>query len=192
MEARLNELARKLRDCRRKGNKLNLETVLHSARILTEAKTISRRRFGLWLRRYAHMDSCTANRHIRVAAFVKANVSLTPKIANLSLAKIYALSTLDFDHARRFLNGQEALSAPLEMMSDVQFRQEFRERFPSPKKRRTHQHIFQELYSALTRLERALGRAWRRISELKPRQQRLVARKLQTLAKAAQGWKIVA
>src|SRR5262245_24691880 len=102
---RLNVLAVQLMNCRKRGNRLTLEGVLESARILSEAKSLAGAGFGKWLLEQARMDRATAYRHLGVARFVKQHVALTRQIATLSLAKIYALSALNSAEAVRVLTG---------------------------------------------------------------------------------------
>jgi hypothetical protein len=65
---RLNELAVQLMNCRKRGNRLTLECVLQSARILSEAKSLAGKDFGAWLIEQARMDRATAYRHLGVSA----------------------------------------------------------------------------------------------------------------------------
>ena len=178
MEDRLEGLARRILECRKRGHRLTLECILESGRILAEAKAIAKRQFGNWLQEKAHMTYETARRHLRVSRLVRENHSLTSKIATLGLAKIYALSTLDFATARKYLTGEARFSAPLEHLSDVQFRKEFRARFPLPEKRRTREHVFRSLVSALIRMEKALGQAGRFVHRLTPVQRRRIVEKI--------------
>jgi len=50
MQDRLNELARELEACRRRGNQMTLEHILESARILEEAMFVADGDFGTWLK----------------------------------------------------------------------------------------------------------------------------------------------
>jgi hypothetical protein len=156
MDPRLDELAVRLQECRRKGNRMTLQCVLESARILREAKARAKREFGKWLAEKGHMAPSTARIHLRVEHWIAANRQLTGDFANLSLAKVYALTTLDFDTARRLLHGQIRMSKPIEELSDVQFRLDFRRMFPPARRRRTRQHAYQQLHSALVRATRAV------------------------------------
>ncbi len=192
MERQLDELARRLQAFRRHGNKLTLEYVLESARILTEAKAIAKSGFGGWLRDKARMDRETARRHLYVAQFVKGNASLTSKIATLGIAKTYALSALDSVTARKYLTGEARFSAPLDQLSDVQFRKEFRVRFPGARKRRTRAHVFRALLSALIRASRLSQRFFHPVHKLTPSQRRRIVDKIRLLGHAVSEWKIVA
>jgi hypothetical protein len=191
MDPKLEDLARELDECRREGNMLQLDTVLRSARILAQAKALAKRDFGKWLHDRAHMSRATANCHLRVAEFVERNVRLTKQITILSLAKVYALSTLDSDRAERLLLGEETFSKPLDQLSDVQFRKEFRERFPRERKRRTRAHVFREIEGAIRRLRDRLERGMKFMSRLTPAQINKVAGDLQDLMILAAGWKLV-
>lgn len=169
MNARLDQLAQRLALCRKRGNRMMLDHILESARILAEAKALAGRAFGKWLRVKAHMDRATASRHLRVASFVNRNVASTQQIASLTISKVYALSSLDFDSAQKILRGEVRFSAPLEDLSDVQFRREFRERFPRSPARRTREHFFRSALSSLLRAGRELHRVrrhWARLSQL--------------------------
>jgi hypothetical protein len=192
MEQRLVELARELQACRKRGNKMTLDWVLVSARILAEAKELAGRSFGRWLREKGRMSRDTAYRHLRVAAFVKANVRSIGQIATLGMTKIYALSSLDSDKARRYISGAERFSASLESLSDLQFKREFRERFPKPKTRSTREGVFRQAIGALARAEQAVDRATRRAGQLSPRQRERIAGKVQKMARAVASWKVVA
>jgi hypothetical protein len=188
---RLAELAVALMKCRRRGNKLTLECVLESARILTEAKRLAGPGFGGWLAEHAHMDRATAYRHLSVARFVRDHVALTRQIATLSLAKIYALSSIDSALATRFLMGEIKMSEPLDVISDVRFRKEFRERFPA-RKRHSRHHVFQAATSSLTRAARAVQEASRFIRSMTARQRQQIEIQIHALQKLISGWKGVA
>ena len=192
MDSKLEELARRLNACRRRGNKLTLEWVLDSARILSEAKRIAGRRFGSWLRDQAHMTRDTARRHMRVAEFVQGSGLSISHFASLDLAKIYALSRLDFVIAKRYLMGQARLSAPLSDLSDVQFRRELAERFPVAKTHRSRIHVFREIQGAIGRLRKALYRGGRFIEKLTVRQRKGLQDGLRDLLRVATAIKIVA
>lgn len=171
---------------------MTLDHVLESAGILRKAKLLARRGFGKWLDEHAHMDRHTAARHLAVAEFVGRNGALTRQIASLSIAKVYELSALHPDMARSFLLGKDRFSKPLDRLSDVQFRKEFRERFPAPSKRRTRQHSFMEVYSAVVRLKRAFARGGRHAGRMTPAQRERIVRELRAVIQAARGWQIVA
>ncbi len=192
MGSSLDELAARLRVCRQKGNKLTLQCVLESAGILAEAKSIAKGGFTRWLRNQAHMTGDTANHHLCVAEFVEAHPELTVEIATLSIAKIYALSTLESETAARLIRGDDTLSIPLDQMSDLRFKNEFRSRFPRTKKRLTRQHAFQQLFNALLRVERVLAEDGRFAAKLTPSQLERLSERLQALIRLASGWKIVA
>lgn len=189
---RLNALAVQLMNCRKRGNKLTLECVLESARILAEAKKIAGSGFGRWLTEQARMDRATAYRHLSVERFVRNHVALTRQIATLSLAKIYALSTLDSDRIVPILTGQVRFSAPLDLICDVQFRREFRQMYPPMAKRRTRQHCYQSASSALTRAERAVQEASRFVRTLTAAQRHKIEGKVQALSRLIAAWKGVA
>ena len=189
---RLSVLAVQLMNCRKRGNKLTLECVLESARILTEAKSIAGARFGTWLVREARMDRSTAYRHLAVGHFVRQHVALTRQIASLSLAKIYALSSADSTLAVRVLTGQIKFTAPIDLISDLQFRREFRGLVPARPRRLTPHHVFQSATSALTRAERAVQAAAKFARTMTPAQKTRLEQKVQALARLVSGWKGVA
>ena len=189
---RLNVLAVELMNCRKRGNKMSLECVLESARILAEAKSLAGAGFGRWLAEQGRMDRATAYRHLGVSEFVRQHVALTRQIATLSMAKIYAISSLDSATAVRILTGHVKFSAPLDLICDVQFRREFREMFPPKQKRRTRQHVFQAAASALTRAAKAVQEASRVVRAMTPDQRRRIELKIQALSKLVSGWKGVA
>lgn len=189
---KLNLLAVQLTKCRRRGNKLTLECILESARILAEAKSIARGDFGRWLAREAHMDPSTAGRHLRVAKFVRENCALMHNIATLSLAKVYALSGLDSAIALRLLTGQIKLSGPLELLSDVQFRKDLRTIVTPRTPKHTRQHVYQAASSALSRAQRAVQHASTFLRSMTAGQRHKIESQIQTLVRLISGWKGVA
>lgn len=191
MDPHLVELARRMRACRRRGNRLTLECVLESARIIAEAKARAKRDFGAWLSDHAHMDRATATRHLRVADFVRRNVALTQQISSLSIAKVYALSSLDSATSTRLLTGRERLSAPLDRLSDLEFRRDLRQRYPAPPKRMNRENVFRNIWSLLTRAEKALVRAGRIRVRLSAAQRGRIVDKVAALSRAVAGWRVV-
>lgn len=188
MSERLEELARKLDLCRERGNKLALECVIESARILQEAKALSRRGFGKWLRDQAHMDYNTANHHLAVAEFVKRNSELTPTFCKLSIAKMYALSRLDRESLELALQ-PGTFSKPVGELSDVEFHLEFPQRFPAERKKKRSRHNTKvSLKSAIAKLERAIKKA----APMDPMLTRQMMEKCQELNQLLAGWKVVA
>ena len=177
----LEMLARRLMTCRRTGNRMTYRTVLECAGILSQARSVAGRGFTSWLREKGHMDPMTARRHLAVGRFVRENRALTREISTLSVAKVYALTTLDANIARRTLTGRDRFSKPLNLLSDIQFRREFRERFPRFTKRRHRQHAFQELYGALCRTVRAAGNARRFLHRFTPEQKRRINRRVRDI-----------
>lgn len=191
MEPRLIELAQRLQSCRRRGNRLSLECVLESARIISEAKARAKRDFGSWLSNHAHMDRATAARHLRVAEFMRRNVALTQQISSLSIAKVYALSSLDSATATRLASGRERLSAPLERLSDVEFHRELRARYPVRPGRMNRENLFRQTWSLLVRAEKALYRAGRIRARLNSAQRIRIVEKVAHLSRAVAGWRVV-
>src|SRR5688572_3241570 len=189
MDPTLKDLADKLHDLRLRSNRITLRHVLDAAKILQEARDIARRDFGRWVREKARMQYETARRYLRVSAFVEANPTSKCEIASLSLAKIYALSSLDSDTAQRFLSHREAFSKPLDRLTDVEFLGEFRQRFPRRSHRRTRVHVYRELSAILTRLRRALGRGQSFVARLTSLQRERIARELEALGKGAEFWR---
>ena len=189
---RLNILAVQLMNCRKRGNKVTLEYVLESARILAEAKSLAGAGFGKWLVEQARMDRATAYRHLGVARFVKEHVALTRQIATLSLAKIYAISGLNSAQAVPVLTGKIKFSAPIDVICDVQFRREFRQLYPPKARRRTRLHVYQAAASALNRAERAVQEASRLVRTMTAVQRQKIENKIHALEKLISGWKNVA
>ncbi len=159
MDQRLVELARKIELSRKKGNRQSLGVILECARILEKARAIAKRDFGRWLKERAHIEQTTAYRYLATGGFVRRNFALMQRIELLSLAKIYALSSLDDTRARRLLEGHDQFSAPLDRISDLQFRKEFRVRFPSPPRRLHRHNIFRAAFSALQHAHDTMKRA---------------------------------
>jgi hypothetical protein len=188
MEEQLRHLAVKLEACRRKAHRRTLEYVLESAKILARAKAVAGDAFGRWLKEYGHMDHETARRHLRVARFVERNASLTSKIATLSISKTYALSTLDSVTAEKLLTGALRLSRPLENLTDLEFRKEFRARFPFPPKRRTRQHAFRAAHGALCRAHKELHRAGPFARRMTASQRRRILEKVDALSRLRGLW----
>ena len=186
---RLNLLAVQLTKCRRHSNKLSLEGILESARILEEAKSLAGGRFGAWLTEQARMDRSTAGRHMRVARFTHGHGALMHQIASLSLAKTYALSSLDSALAVRILSGQVRFSAPLELISDVMFRQELRAMVPAPPPRHNRHHVFQAASSALGRAGREMEHASRIAKTMTAAQRRKLQLKIEALVRIVTPWK---
>ena len=189
---KLTLLAVQLMKCRRRGNKLTLECILESARILTEAKSVAGSSFGHWLHTQARMDRATAYRHLAVARFAHEHVALMRQIATLSLVKVYALSGLDSAVAVRVLTGQIKFSAPLDLICDVAFRREFGQLFPSKARRHTRHHVFQSASSALTRAEKAVQEASSFVRSMTADQRRRIENKIHALVKLISAWKGVA
>lgn len=192
MDTRLEELARRLQANRRKTNKVTLDYVMESARILAEAKTLAGRGFSRWVREQAHMDSDTARYHLKVAGFVRANTELIREISTLSMAKIYKLSTLDSTLARALLTGRERLSEPLPQLSDVQFRKEFRDRFPGSPRRIHRGHMYRSALSVLARTEKTLHRAMTYARQMTQAQRGRILQKVLAISNLLARWGVVA
>lgn len=189
---KLSLLAVQLTKCRRRGNKLTLECILESARILSEAKAIAHRGFGIWLAQEAHMDRSTAGRHLRVAKFARQNGALMHQIATLSLAKIYALAGLDSAVAVKLLTGQIKLSSPIELISDVEFRRNLRAIATPRAPRHTRHHVYQAASSALTRARTAVAQATEFLKSMTAVQRHKLEGQIQALVRQIAGWKGVA
>jgi len=191
MEKRLNELAVELEACRRRGNRMTLEHIVESARILEEARKIADGDFGTWLRTQGRMTRRTAERHMAVAALARNHATLMAQIATLSLAKLYALTNLDFELAAGYLKGEIRLSKPLDQLSDMEFIREFRGRHPAPNKQLNRRHVFQDVHGAIVRLRRKLVQGERFARVMSPAQQEKIVDAFQAMLDAAAGWKIV-
>jgi hypothetical protein len=188
----LQELAVRLMNCRKRGNRLTLECILESARFLGEAKEIAKKGFSRWLIEQGHMDISTANRHLRVARFIRKHGALMPQIATLGIAKIYALSALDSGAAARILSGHIKFSAPIEELSDLEFRHEFKEKFPAERRTHTRLQVYQSTASALTRAVNAMQHAASFIRKMTPAQRHKIVNRIQALVKLIAGWNQVA
>jgi hypothetical protein len=188
----LADLAEELMECRKRGNKLTLECVLKSARILEKAKEIAEGGFGRWLTEQARMDRSTASRHMRVAQFVRKHGALMQQISTLSLAKVYALSALDSGTAARILTGHIKFSAPIDELCDVQFRREFSERFPVQRRKHTRLQVYQSTASALTRAVKAVQHASSFVRRMTPTQRQKLVNRMQALVRLISGWNQVA
>jgi hypothetical protein len=189
MDEILKDLAEKLHDLRLRSNRVTLRHVLDMAKVLTQARDVAKRDFGRWVREKAHMQYNTASRYLRVASFVGTNSDLNSEIASLSIAKIYAMSSLDSDTARQLLTHRMALSKPLDRLTDVEFLREFRERFPKPVRRRTRVHVFQEISADMTRLKKSLGRGQRFAGQMSELQRERISRDLAFLSSYAEVWR---
>ena len=192
MENKLDDLARQLQRCRERGNKLTLECVLESARILTEAKALAGRKWTQWVREKGRMDPLTARHHLSVANFARRNRDLTHEITSLSIAKIYKLATLDSDLARSLILGRTKLSRPLPQLSDVQFRKDCRGHFGSKPGKTTKEHVFRATHSALLRAERSLHRALHYARKMTPIQRKRIYDKVAAISNLLAEWKVVA
>ena len=192
MESRLDVLATRLERCRTHGNRVTLEWVLESARILSEAKAIAGKRFPRWLKESGHMARQTARRHLQVFDLVRKSGSSMSKLATVGITKLYALASLDFVLARRVLEGQIRFSSPIAEMSDVQFRKEFRDLFPSAPPRSTREHVFRAAAGALTRAEKALHKAGVFAQRLTPLQKSKILRKVEALGRLMENLRGVA
>lgn len=189
---RLEELAEKLMSCRKRGNKLTLQCVLESARVLEEAKDIAKNDFRRWLTEQGRMDYSTAARHLRVARFARNHVALMPQIVTLGMVKVYALSSIDSGLAARVLTGQIKFSAPLEEICDLQFRREFREKFPPKTRKHTREHVYQSTASALTRAVDAVQEASMFFRKMTASQRQRIVNRIHTLVKLISNWNQVA
>ena len=192
MDDKLDRLAAELADCREKENMRTLKYVLESARILRAARKAARRGFGLWLREKGHMDRATACRHLRVADFIRQNVALTTHLESLSIAKVYALTTLKPKRARAILVGKETFSLPLNEMSDLQFRAEFRKRFPSTRKTPTWWQAFRRARADLSRARISMKELLPFSDEMSRGQKLGMAEEIRLLLQIVSGWSIVA
>ena len=81
------------------------------------------------------------------------------QIATLSLSKIYELSGVDLGLAVKILTGRQRFSAPVEVLSDMQFREELRALVPPKAPRHNHHQVYQASRSALAHAEKAVQHA---------------------------------
>ena len=187
----LNSLAEALDACRRRHHRLTLRYVLEAARILREAKRLTPGSFGAWLRTHARMDGATARRYLQVSRFLEQDRALMHAASALSLAKICKLASLPFGIARRYMTGSLRLSKPLSVLTDIQFLGEMNRKYPVAA-RRTYVQAYQEIYSAITHLEKAFVRAARFRDRLTPDQRRTLAKEIGKLRALAEGWRRIA
>jgi hypothetical protein len=178
--------------CRTRGNKITFACLVESGEILSEAKAKAGRLWSRWLREEARMGRETARRHMLVAEFARKNGSLTSKLASLSIAKIYTLLRLDSAMAEEFLSGQRRLSAPLEELTDVQFREEMKAFLPGPKRIVRREKLFRKIRNAAVRLRELLRSAAQRAREMTVNQKKEVARLLEEIRRASDPYSEVA
>lgn len=129
-DEKLEVLAQRLQACREKGNRVALQNILESARILREAQREAGDGFAVWLRDQGHMDPSTARRYLRVADFVEEHRASMSVFATIGVVKLYALASLPPEVVPGVLDGSIPFSAPLEEIPDVRFRTEVREMSP--------------------------------------------------------------
>ena len=192
MDARLGLLAKRLNACRKRGNRMTLQNVLESARILRQAKAIARGDFEKWVVAEGHMDPNTARHHVRVAKLIEAHPNLNSDLANLSISKLYALSALWNDSFRDVMSGKIRFSKPIEELNDVQFLSEFRQRFHLKIKKINRGHAYREVTAKITRLEKAFRRGRKFLGSLRPELKLKLAERLDALIMTATEWRAVA
>jgi hypothetical protein len=90
------------------------------------------------------------------------------------------------------LTGQIKFSARLEDLCDLQFRREFRERFPSKTRRHTRAHVYQSTASALTRAEQAVRKASPFLRRMTAAQRGTIVNRILGLMKLISDWNQVA
>ena len=192
MDARLGVLAKRLEACRKRGNRMTLQNVLESARILEQAKAIAKDDFQKWVVEEGRMDPTTARHHMRVAKMAKEHRYFNTAFATLSLTKLYALSGLWEDSLREVMSGEVKFSKPIEGLSDVQFLSEFRQQFTLRIKKINRGHMYREVTAKITRLEKAFRRGRKLLGRLKPDFKLKLAERLDALIMTATEWRAVA
>jgi hypothetical protein len=151
----LNRFTRRLEECRKRWNHDTVRYVVGVARIVRAARRAAKdeRRWGEWIRKETHMNRSTVYRYMRVAEFLKANVSLKQQLASLSIAKLYALSRLKPEQAMELVRSGKAAG-----MNDVSFMELASRLQPSPVARAILPNLFRSLDAALSRLDWAMKR----------------------------------
>jgi hypothetical protein len=151
----LSSFTRRLEECRKRWHHNTVRYVVAVARIVRAARRAAKdeRRWGEWIRNETHMNRTTVYRYLRVAEFLKANVSLKQHLASLSIAKLYALSRLKHDQAIRLIRSGRAAS-----MNDVAFLRLASRLHPTPMTRSIRPNLVRSLESAMGRLELVVRR----------------------------------
>lgn len=139
---------------------MTLELILESAKILKEAKEEAGAGFDTWVRTQGHMHPSTARRHMRVAEFVSEQRALMRDVANLGTVKVYALAAQPPSVAARILDGSIPFSAPLDEISDLQFRIDLRQLNPRKNPGGAYQ-AYQKVCGCLSRSRLSLQAARR-------------------------------
>ncbi|MBI3857272.1 MAG: hypothetical protein HY293_16420 [Planctomycetes bacterium] len=151
----LSSYTRRLEACRKRWNRRTVRYVLAVARIIRAARRAAKdeRRWGEWIRNETRMNRSTVYRYLRVAEFLKANVDPGQQLASLSIVKLYELSRLKRDQARRLLKNGSAKS-----MTDISFLRLVHDIQPRAKHRAIRPNLVRTVDSALIRLERSMNR----------------------------------
>ena len=153
----LNRFTRLLERCRSRWNHHTLQYVLAVARILAKARTAVRsdRRWGQWILEETHLSRPTVHRYLRVAEFMKANVSRMKQLEPLSINKLFGLSRLHPEAAAALLK-----ETSVKDLSEVEFKKRVRRLAPRTQGRLSAPNLIKTFNSSLLRLERAMNR-WR-------------------------------
>lgn len=177
----LTPFTRELEACRKRWNKRSLMYVLRIAAILRRARKAAKeeRHWTRWIKNEIHFARATVYRYLRVAEFVRRNVSVRRHFDELGLPKVYALSRLQPSQVAAFLrNGRAAL------LSESELNQQVRVVAPPSHARPTITNLVKSLDAALNRVERCMNR-WQMSRQFVPpqTQARLVS-KLRALSHA--------
>lgn len=151
----LSSFTRRLEACRKRWNSRSLQFVLAIARIIRGARraAVDERRWGQWVRHETRMSRTTVHRYLRVAEYVRANVSLKRQLATLGIFKVYALSRLSPNHALQLIKSGEAAR-----LSEVAFLRLISRLRPKSMTRPTLPNITRALRAALVHLDRSVRR----------------------------------
>jgi len=154
---RLSVYTRELEECRRRWNRRSLRYVLAVARIIQRARKSVKdeRRWCRWIREDVHMNRITVYRYLRVAEFLKANVSRVKQLEALGITRIFSLSRLPAAEAVRLLKDRKLLA-----LDDVAFRRVVGQLVPRTRTRITLPNLKKAVEASLARLDAVLGR-WR-------------------------------
>lgn len=152
---KLTTYTRRLEECRKRWHRRTLGYVLEVALIVRAARKAAKdeRRWGQWIREETHMNRTTAYRYLRVAKFVKANVSLRKHLVSISIAKLYALSSMNETQALSLIRSGKA-----ERLPDVQFLRLTHHLSPKTPSRITMPNLLKALEASIARLDRSIKR----------------------------------
>lgn len=152
----LKPYTRRLEECRKRWHRSTVQYVLAVVRIVRAARRAAKteRRWGQWIRDETHMNRTTVYRYLRVAEFLQANVDDRQQLIDLGIVKLYALSRLTREQARRVIKNGVA-----ERLCEVSLLRMVRRIQPGIPVRATRPNLTKSVVAALGRLESSL-RKW--------------------------------